>query len=347
MKRRVVALSLALAAMLPGCASRWTLRTAPPGIPLQWPFQPNAAKLTFVRSLTGFTKHDGPGAAFKAFVFGGDKADSNGFVLPVAVATGRDGRIAVADMGRKCVHLFTPETSRYYRLIGSKDAKMFSPVAVVFDDDLTLYVSDSAGAVFVFGRDGELRDSWRSAGPDAFRRPTGLAYSPDRRLLYVVDTLAATIYALDTQGKLAFTFGGRGDGEGRFNFPTHIFRSPSGDLYVTDTLNFRIVILDETGKVLGAFGRHGDGSGDMAMPKGVAVDRDGVVYVADSLFDNVQLFDRQGRFLLTLGKRGVEAGEFWLPAGLFIDEAGQLYVCDTYNRRVQIFKVREKYAKGS
>jgi DNA-binding beta-propeller fold protein YncE len=338
-------LALAVGAASFSCASKWTMRSAPSPIALQWPYQPAKAKLTFLESLTGVSQQKGSQAAFKAFVYGRDRGERNAFVLPVAVAAGGDGRIAVADLGRRCVHLFIPATQRYLRLTGGKNATLVSPVAVAFDEELRLYVSDSAGRIFSFGADGELRFTSASAGEEALRRPTGLAYSPTKKLLYVVDTLANKVHAFDTDGKLAFSFGERGDEANRFNFPTHIFRTRTGELFVTNTLAFRVEIFDEDGKPLGSFGRHGDGSGDLAMPKGIAVDKDGVVYVVDGLFDNVQLFDRRGAFLLTLGRRGTDSGEFWLPSGAFIDDNDKLYVCDTYNRRIQVFRIAERYAE--
>jgi hypothetical protein len=337
--------ALVLLAALCGCASTWTLRTSEAPFALQWPFQPNPAKLTYVRSLTGLSPGPSAGRALAAFAYGKESADTNAFVLPVAVATARDGRIAVADLGRACVHLFLPAQARYLRLTGPRHEPMRTPIAVVFDEKQRLFVADSSGRVYAFGLDGEPLLTLRAAGATPLQRPTGLAYSPQSHLLYVVDTMTHTVHAFDAKGELVFSFGGRGSGEGRFNFPTHVTWTPPGEILVADSLNFRIQILDEKGKFLGAFGHHGDGTGDLAMPKGVAVDRDGVVYVADSLFDVVQLFDRSGRFLLTLGRRGVDFGEFWLPAGIFISESDELYVCDTYNHRIQVFRIAERYAQ--
>jgi DNA-binding beta-propeller fold protein YncE len=345
--RRRTALLLAFVCVASGCAPRWTLRTAQPAIALQWPYQPSKAKVTYVQSLTGLAQDKSSASVLSAIVFGADEEDRNAFVLPVAVATGSDGRIAVADMGRRCVHLYIPKQQRYVQLVGSEREAITSPVGVIFDEELRLYLSDSAGKVFVFDQDGALLFTVQKAGADTLQRPTGIAYSPRKKLLYVVDTLAHKVHAFGKKGDLAFSFGERGDGEGRFNFPTHIFWSTSGELYVTDALNFRVEIFDEQGKALGSFGRHGDGSGDLAMPKGVAVDRDGIVYVVDGIFDNVQLFNRQGDFLLTLGSRGVDFGAFWLPSGAFISESNELYVCDTYNRRIQVFRITERYADGT
>jgi len=84
-----------------------------PDVGLQWPYQPNKAKLTYVRSLSGLAPTTDTGSVLKAIVFGSDPEDRNAFILPVAVATGHDGRIAVADMGRRCVHLYMPAQQRY------------------------------------------------------------------------------------------------------------------------------------------------------------------------------------------------------------------------------------------
>jgi sugar lactone lactonase YvrE len=340
--RRAVVWLLAFMTAGAGCASKWVMRTVEPPSALQWPFPPSPAKVTYVQSLTGFATDTDARSVARAIVFGREDPARNAFVLPVAVATGGDGRIGVADMGRRCVHLYVPAERRYVRLSGSEGDPVTSPVGLVFDEQSTLYLSDSAGKVFAFAADGAVRFVLRDAGGEPLQRPTGIAYSPQRKLLYVVDTLAHRVHALRTTGEQAFSFGERGEGENGFNFPTHIFRSPAGELYVTDALNFRIRIFDEDGKPLASFGRHGDGSGDLAMPKGIAVDRDGVIYVVDGVFDNVQLFDRKGEFLLTLGQRGVGFAEFWLPSGAFIKE-DTLYVCDTYNARIQVFRVTGGY----
>jgi len=328
-----------------GCASSWTLRTEQPEIALQWPYQPAKAKITYAMSIKGFSASNGSRSIVRTIVYGqgGDEKDS--FGLPVAVATGRDSRMAVADMGLKCVHFYVPAEHRYVRLTEAGEAKITSPVSVIFDDELNLYVSDSVAArIFVFDPEGKYVRSIDQAGSDKLKRPTGIAYNHVRKLLYVADTLANAVYAFNSKGQLEFSFGSRGDKQGQFNFPTHIFWSLKRILYITDSMNFRIETFDDDGKFLRSFGHHGDGFGDLARPKGIAADKDGVVYVADSLFDIVQLFSREGLYLLTLGKRGGDLAEFWMPSGIYIDDNGMLYVCDTYNRRIQVFRITENYS---
>src|SRR5262245_10990375 len=109
------------------CATEWTLRTAAPSVALQWPYSPNPAKLVYERSFSGVDRHRGGGGALHAFVYGKDKGDETAFVLPVAVATGDDGRIAVADMGRRCVHLLLADERSYVRIGGPKDRPLVAP----------------------------------------------------------------------------------------------------------------------------------------------------------------------------------------------------------------------------
>lgn len=301
---------------------------------LQWPQPPNKPKIRQVMTIRGFQEE---GTSLKTIFAGKGEGTIS---QPVAITTGSDGRFAIADTGCRCVHLYVPAEQRYQRLTTANNEEMRLPVSVAFDDELRLFVSDSSRArIFVFDKQGEYLFSLDKLGGSQLKRPTGLAYNRAGKLMYVVDTLSHKIYAIDEKGDVSFSFGERDSGRGNFNFPTHIFSSPSGQLYVTDAMNFRAQIFDSSGRFINAFGHHGDGSGDFAMPKGIAVDKDGIIFVVDSLFDNIQLFNSQGTFLLTLGGRGSAPGEFILPSGIFIDENDTLYVCDTYNHRIQVFQI--------
>ncbi len=318
-----------------GCASsNWALDSDVSGKQLYWMEAPRSAKVKHFMSITGFEEKN---SSIRTFLFGRGKSLLE---RPVAFASGSDGRFAIADTGARCIHYYVPDQQRYTKLSSLASTDLVSPVSVAFDDELRLYISDSAlGRIFVVDKDGSYLFSISAARGEPLKRPTGLAFDADDKLLFVADTLAHTIYAFNKKGEAVFSFGKRGIKEGEFNFPTHLFWSPAGLLYVTDSMNFRIQVFTNTGKFVTSFGHHGDGSGDFASPKGVAVDKKGVIYVVDMLFDNIQLFNEKGVFLLTLGHQGVEQGEFWLPSGLYMDEKETLYVCDTYNQRVQVFEI--------
>lgn len=344
MRAREIPAVLTTLLLAAGCATAWAPRTSTPAVALSWPAAPAPAKLTYLRSLSGFGRPRRLGESLRAIAIGERRPTDDAFALPVAVAEGDDGRIAVADAGRGCVHLYLPQAKEYSRLTGSRRQPLTTPVGVAFDAESRLFVADSSGKLVAFDPAGDLLWVQTRAGSELLIRPTGLAFDRVSNRLYVVDTAAHRVDVFRGDGSFERSFGGRGSEPGRFNFPTQIASSPTGELVVADTLNFRVQIFDREGELLGAFGHHGDGSGDFALPKGVAVDRDGVIYVVDGRFDNVQLFDRQGRFLLTLGTRGGGFGQFWLPSGAFVSAAGELFVCDSYNRRVQVFRITERYA---
>jgi len=170
-------------------------------------------------------------------------------------------------------------------------------------------------------------------------QPTGIAYSSSENEIWVVESKAHRIAVLNQKGELIKRIGHRGNAEGEFNYPTHIWIDKKGYIYINDALNFRIQVLNSDGDVISVFGKAGDASGFLARPKGIATDSFGNIYVVDALFHLVQVFDLKGDFLYTFGNQGHGNGEFWLPSGIFIDSLDNIYVADTYNSRIQVFKL--------
>ncbi len=331
----------AAAVLAAGCTSQWAPIVESADTAPKWLDQDNRARATYLATIRGFKETGTTALNVLKHIVIGSRENDNLIIRPVAAAVGSDDRIAIADTGCSCVHLYVPLERAYRKIRGFARKKDFkSPVGVAFDDESRLYVSDSArAAIYVFDKEGKPLFSIKKAGADDLMRPTGLSYSSARKTLYAVDTLAKRVYAFDNAGRLLFSFGGPGEGQGQFNFPTHIVTTPAGRVYVTDAMNFRIQVFDASGKFLSSFGHHGNGSGDFALPKGIAVDRAGVIYIVDALFENIQLFNLAGDFLFTIGSHGTGRGEFALPSGMFLDGKDRLYVCDTYNRRVQIFQL--------
>ena len=337
------ALSLTAGLALTGCGTHtWIIEKAETAR-ITWPPAPARARITLLYEIRGF--HDS-GRMFSDLLYGQDSQGMLG--KPAAVTVGTDGRLAVADMAKKGVHLYDPSRKTYTFISAGRDAAgnimpLKTPVGITFDDSGMLYVADSTRRrVFIFDQKGTPSGSITEACGTRLRRPSGIAFSPRHGTILLLDTLLNRLLVLDRRGVCHESTGSRGTGQDEFNFPTHIATDGNGGIYITDALNFRIKILQGAGGDATWFGHHGDGSGDFAMPKGVAVDRTGIIYVADTLFDNIQLFDRQGRLLLTVGGRGTGPGEFWMPSGIFIDANSRLYVCDTWNKRVQVFAINTK-----
>ena len=299
-----------------------------------WPAPPAPPRIRYVRSLSG--PHDlgivKPWYQRVAETIFGKTEEY--FIRPTGV-TEHDGVLYVADPGAQALWIFNVPQQRFTKVTQIDNIPLASPVAVAARNDGAVFVADSSlKKVFLFDREGKLLRVFIDSG---LERPAALAYDAVTDRLYVADSAAHRIGVYGPDGVRVSAWGKRGDGDGEFNFPTHLAFDGAGALLVTDALNFRIQAFDRDGRFLWKLGRHGDGSGNLAAPKGSAADSQGHVYVVDALFDAVQIFERDGSLLLAFGERGTERGQFWLPAGIFIGPNDRIYIADAYNQRIQIF----------
>ncbi len=367
---RLARVAGASALLVCGCTqSKPPLLTAPePAI--VWPAAPDQPRVRYVGELRGSTDLR-PKPTFAEFwdaVAHGPPAPSM-LVTPYAVAVHPDGvRVAVADTGGACVHLFNLATETYerYEGAGSPPRRFESPVAVAWVGD-TVWVADSrihalcvlkplAGHTTKTARAGTSPGPWSSdaqprtpaptsapasagwIGTNQLKRPSGLGYSATNNLVYVSDAGAHAVLAYETDGRLALQFGTHGAGEGQFNCPSQV-ACASDSIFVIDSLNSRVQRVALDGSPMSVFGRKGDAAGDLALPKGVAADAAGNLWIVDAQFENVQAFMPDGRLLMAFGEEGHGPGQFWLPAGACIDMRNRLWVADSYNHRVQVFQL--------
>lgn len=324
------------AALLAGCAHR-----PPNGLAtatsVAWPPPPDRARIELVRTVEVPGDLGIRSAWLRRVVrrlLHGKRVQT--MARPYAVAAGPGDVIAVADPDARSVHLFDIGGNRYRRIMKAGGEMLASPVGVAFDSDGSLFVSDSSRAA-VFRIDHRGEDS-TVLEPGVLRRPTGLAMDRDRGVLYVVDTAGHRVVGYDRGGKMVFEAGGRGTGDGEFNYPVAVAVDGDGRILVTDSMNFRVQILDPAGRHLRSFGRQGRSPGDFDKTKGIAVDGDGHIYVVEGLHDVVQVYDKEGRLLTVLGGTGSGPGRFLLPAGIHIDGSDRILIADSANHRVQILR---------
>jgi DNA-binding beta-propeller fold protein YncE len=305
---------------------------------LVWPAAPAQPRVEFVRSFERAADL-GIGRGFferlKDLLFG--EAETR-ILRPMAVVAS-GGILYVADPGARGVHRFDTAGGEYALITAADGAALPSPVGLARGVAGEVYVADSQLAQIFVIRPG-AKSALALRLDVTLTQPTGIAFDAASGRLYVADTAEHRIHIFERDGSLAGSIGRRGTGDGEFNYPTYLWRTPEGRLYVTDSLNFRVQTFDARGQFVGKFGRQGDGTGDAARQKGVATDRHGHVYVVDALFHAFQIFDATGRLLLPVGERGHERGEFWLPTGIFIDQddGDMIYIADAYNRRIQVLR---------
>jgi sugar lactone lactonase YvrE len=322
---------------LAGCAAPAGPLFPPPETPVVWPKPPDRPRVRYVGRLAtagdlGAKKT--AGEAWNEFWFGPNQPAE--MVSPYAVAVSADGeRLAVADVGGRCVHLFDLARRDYrrYEAFGSPPTPLEAPVAVAWAGD-ALWAADARLPAIV-RYDGAHR-GWLVTKSELVR-PSGMAITGERCV--VADAGAHAIFVLDLRGALLHRFGTRGAATGELNYPSQLTIAADGTIIVADAMNFRVQRFADDGTPLGAFGRKGDAAGDFALPKGVAVGPEGNIWVSDAHFENIQAFTPAGELLMALGGEGHGAGEFWLPAGLCIDVKRRLWVADSYNKRVQVFEL--------
>jgi DNA-binding beta-propeller fold protein YncE len=340
---------LGLNLLLAGCADNhlvMNLADSSQGVaPTVWPAPPEEPRYRYVGELTGednFRPDNwaNRSTASKLFdwVVGLTGLNTEPVVLqrPQSGTVDAEGRIYVTDIGRGAVYVFDkPAGKLEVWSMASGSARFASPIGIALGAHEEILVVDAElHSVFRLDKKGTPMGEF---GHDILKRPTGLARDAERGRIYVADTHAHDIKVFDDDGKLLKVIGQRGEGDGEFNFPTHL--AFAGDkLYVTDTMNSRIQVFDADANMIKKFGKLGLYVGDLVRPKGVAVDSASNIYVVESLYDNLLVFNNQGHTLLGLGGSGKGIGEFYLPSGVWIDSQDQIYIADMYNGRITVMQ---------
>ncbi|MBI4689364.1 MAG: hypothetical protein HY754_03720 [Nitrospirae bacterium] len=300
-----------------------------------WPGPPEKPRVKYLWSIYSLA----PDMSFVDFLVGGgdpsDPKTSYSVLLPHSVYFEGE-RLYIADPGAMRVTVVNIKTMDVLQVGVSGKGELEYPIGVIADRVGNIYVTDSKlNKVFVYNKDGKFIGNFSNVD---FQRPTGIAYDKERDIIYVVDTLDHKVYSAGSDGRVKMSFGKRGQGDGEFNYPTHIAVDRDGRVYISDSLNFRIQCFDREGKFIFKFGEIGSSYDRFTTPKGTALDSEGNIYVVDSGQENVKIFDRNGRLLLFFGENGTERGMFWIPSGIFIDRDDNIYVADAFNGRIQAFK---------
>ena len=174
---------------------------------LVWPKPPERPRIQYMYAFSG--KQDlGVERSFwqkLADVVFGEEKETGRLVRPQGVAVDGKGRIYVADVGAKGVHVFDFEEKEYRLITGSDGLRLVSPVGVAISSEGLVYVSDSElGSIIAFDEDGDVDFSFKSG----LVRPTGIVLSSG--LLYVADAKANLVIVFDLKGNEKRRFGKRG-----------------------------------------------------------------------------------------------------------------------------------------
>ena len=249
-----------------------------------------------------------------------ESLNGRGFGSPYDMAIARDGRIFVLNRCFRFMaqgirvgicNLDEEYLGEFGYGSGSGDGQLVLPVAMAFDSQERLYITDEYNhRITVFDSSGKFLSKWGvlGSGDGELNGPAGIATFGDD-IVYVVDQLNNRVQKFTAEGRYITQWGESGEGEGQFNLPWGITTDSQGNVYVADWRNDRIQKFTSEGQLLASFGEPGDGDGQFHRPSGVAVDPEGYIYIADWGNDRVQVLGPDGGFQLML--RGQATLSLW------------------------------------
>lgn len=211
---------------------------------------------------------------------------------PVNLTIGEDGKLYVADVGRKEVLIYTAGGD-FIRAVG-KGLDLKKPVGVEVDQT-SIYVLDNASNTIKV-IDKATLELTREFGQgtsedDSLWRPYAIARDA-KGALYVTNTGTGKVLKMDSDGHTLLAFGKLGDGLGQFARPRGLTVDSEGRIWVVDAAFQNVQIFNETGRLLLFFGDPGQPPASMNIPASVAVTREKIDYFmkfADPSFEVEQL----------------------------------------------------------
>lgn len=283
--------------------------------------------------------------------FGSEGSGPANFEFPEDVATYGTNTLFVTDSGNNAVKVFTHSGTyvNQFGTAGSGNGQFSFPKGISAASGGSVFVADTGNYRFQkFTTTGvfQLQFGVQGVGATEFDAAQDVAVAATGNV-YVADSGNRRVQILSSSGTFISSFSVASATEsvnGKFNYPSGIFKVPSGNIYVADTQNNRIQIFKENGTYVSQFGAVGHGNGQFVMPADVAISDDGSVFVSDQGNHRIEVFDENGNYVRQFGSQGSGPGEFALPGGLAIKN-NILYVADIKNSRVQLFGLNGSYLR--
>lgn len=258
-------------------------------------------------------------------------------VRPSAVAFDSAGRILITDWERRELLRYDSDDGGVEVFGDAGDLQLKLPLGLGLGPDDTIYVADAGlRTVLSFDAAGRYLGAFGSA--ENLTNPADVAVSPDGSRLFVADSRAHRIVAIDrASGEVASSFGLEGEGPGEFRFPTSLAFGSDERLYVADQENSRIQIFSPEGEFLEEFGGAATGMKTLDKPRDVAFDESGAIYVADFGHETVHVFNPDLSSRGRIGERGRGKGRFRGVSGVAV-RGESLAVVDEQGGRLHLLR---------
>ncbi len=173
-------------------------------------------------------------------------------------------------------------------------------------------------------------------GADSTRLSMPTDVAVDEKGIYVVDGANHRIVVFPRNGAAAYTFGGKGNGEGKLNSPVGL-TVYKGRVYVADRENRLIQIFANDGRFISQF--KVISRGRTVRPIDIAVSKDGrEYYVTGNRNSRLMVFNSKGKLIREWGEDGLAPGQFRFPGSVLVLPDTRIAVVDVLNTRVQVFE---------
>ena len=247
-----------------------------------------------------------------------------------AVAVSNEGLLAVADVGKTCVHLYS-EDNELISSIGKEELGncLFG---VTFDLKGNIWVTDwGNNEVVKLSQDGLILQTIHHASGerDPLNYPCGLSVSPEG-LIYVCDGDNHCITVYDEEGMFLFAFGSKGSGSGCLRGPRDIAFGSDGQLYVVDIGNDRVSVWSKEGAFKTAFKT-------TYIPMYIAATNNNHLLITSADGNAVMVYTLEGKLTHQFGLEGCDQGMYEGFLGICVDDSGVVYVVDSLNCCISLF----------
>src|SRR6266702_2061522 len=216
---------LVLVATLAGCGAAEPVRRR-----FFWPPLPERPRIEWLGVYT--SQFDFPKEGMAKLVTGIiGETDAMTFEKPLDIHSDGEGKVYVSDPGVRGVYVYDMKKHTVH-LIGTDkggEALFVRPTAITLDDAGNLYVSDAdKKEILVFDKDDRLIRTFSVS--EKMNSVGGIAFDNLKRRLICTDVRAHKIVVYDQMGNFLFSFGERGDEDGKFNFPGPVTMNGKGEI---------------------------------------------------------------------------------------------------------------------
>ena len=165
--------------------------------------------------------------------------------------------------------------------------------------------------------------------------PLGITEGRNGEII-VISATDHKVYVFNQQRELTAEFGGRGDLDGYFNFPTSV--AVTTDNLIVVSSHDKLQWFTITGQLVYATGNRGNEEMEFEHPDSIAIGKDGRIYVLEKKNKRVQIFNGNATYHSSF-KLKVDHP----PDAIAVNSDGEIYLVDTRNSCIKIVSQKGEY----